>query len=258
MARRVRAWNGRARAPPARADSTGTFTLRQVLGYPFVATIASSDGANAIAWALDERGVRNVWIARGPDYRAVKLTSNTADDGQEIANLLVSRDGRTVVYTRGGDHDANWSESLDPDPAANPVQQFVQVWSIVPADGTSAPKLLGNGDSPAISPDGKTVAFVRDGAVWSAPADGSSAAKQLFFDRGQASDLQWSPSGDALAFVSGRGDHGFIGDLHERADADPLHGSVDRQRLRCRAGRPTERASRFRAYRATAGRLKIS
>ena len=198
-------------APPARADSTGTFTLRQVLGYPFVATIASSDGANAIAWALDERGVRNVWIARGPDYRAVKLTSNTADDGQEIANLLVSRDGRTVVYTRGGDHDANWSESLDPDPAANPVQQFVQVWSIVPADGTSAPKLLGNGDSPAISPDGKTVAFVRDGAVWSAPADGSSAAKQLFFDRGQASDLQWSPSGDALAFVSGRGDHGFIG-----------------------------------------------
>ena len=86
----------------------------------------------------------------------------------------------------------------------------MQVWSVATSGGV--PKLLGDGDAPAISPDGARVAFVsKDGAVMIAPIDGSVAAKRLFFDRGQDNELQWSPDGSALAFVSMRTDHSFIG-----------------------------------------------
>ena len=40
----------------------------------------------------------------------------------------------------------------------------------------SAPKLLGEGDDPAIAPDGTRVAFVRDRRIWLAPIDGSKQA----------------------------------------------------------------------------------
>ena len=93
------------------------------------------------------------------------------------------------------------------------------VWSVSTQGG--APKLLGGGDAPAISPDGKRVAFTNDGAVTIAPIDGSAAAKRMFFDRGQDSDLRWSPDGSSLAFVSTRdGDHSFIGIY--RNDATPI------------------------------------
>ncbi len=53
-----------------------------------------------------------------------------------------------------------------------------------------------------------------------APVDGGTPAKRLFFDRGQDSDLHWSPDGTALAFVSTRTDHSFIGIY--RNDATPI------------------------------------
>ena len=114
-----------------------------------------------------------------------------------------------MVYVRGGDHDENWPQPLEPNPASSPVQPQEQVWSVATTGGAS--KLLGDGDAPAISPDGTRVAFVsKDGAVMIAPIDGSAPAKRMFFDRGQDSELQWSPDGSALAFVSTRTDHSFI------------------------------------------------
>lgn len=64
------------------------------------------------------------------------------------------------------------------------------------------------------------MAYTSDGAVLIAPIDGAAAAKRLFFDRGQDSDLHWSPDGSALAFVSTRTDHSFIGIY--RNDSTPL------------------------------------
>ena len=185
------------------------FTLAQILNYPFPSAPVRDPKGTAIAYTLDTQGVRAIWFARAPDFTPKELFSSGGDDGQELSNLVISSDDAHVVYVRGGDHDENWPQPLEPNPASSTVQPQEQVWSVATSGG--APKLLGDGDAPAISPDGARVAFTNGGAVMIAPIDGSIAAKGLFFDRGQDSELQWSPDGSALAFTSDRKDHSFVG-----------------------------------------------
>ncbi|MBC5827932.1 MAG: PD40 domain-containing protein, partial [Candidatus Eremiobacteraeota bacterium] len=187
------------------------FSLSQVLSFPMpLALVASPDG-HSVAYVLDDRGVRTLWYAQAPAFVPRELWNSGADDGQEITNVSVSKDEKYVVYVRGGSHDANWVTRPWPDPDNNPKEQHLAVMSIPTAGGD--PKTLGEGDAPVIAPDGATVTFLHDpdDAVWSAPINAGSAASRLFFDRGQDSELQYSPDGKALAFTSGRGDHSFIG-----------------------------------------------
>ncbi len=195
------------------------FTLVQLLSYPFPEALVRDDRGTAVAYALDTQGVRTIWFARAPAWSPAQLFSSGGDDGQEITNLAISAGDSRVVYVRGGDHDANWPLPLQPDAASSPQQPQMQVWSVT-TSGSAIPKLLGDGDAPAISPDGTRVAFTNGGAVMVSPIDGSGAARRLFFDRGQDSDLQWSPNGSGLAFVSTRTDHSFIAIY--RSDATPL------------------------------------
>jgi len=194
------------------------FTLAQVLSYPFPSAPVRDANGTAIAYALNTQGVRTIWFARAPDFVPKQLFTSSADDGQELSNVAISGDDSHVVYVRGGDHDANWTVPLAPGPASMPAQPQMQVWSVSPSGGGAA--LLGAGDAPAISPDGKRVVFTNGGAVMVAPVDGGVAARRLFFDRGEDSELHWSPDGSALAFVSTRTDHSFIGIY--RNDATPI------------------------------------
>lgn len=187
------------------------FSLTSLLSYPYPSNLTSGADGKTIAYTLNERGVRNVFVANAPDYTPRMVTNYTADDGQELTNLKISSDGKYVVYVRGGDHDSNWPAPVPPNAALNPSAQQMEVWS-VPLATPAKPISLGSGDAPAISPDNKRVAFLAaDQSVMSASLDGSVKADRLFFDEGQDSDLQWSPDGSALAFVSTRTDHSFIG-----------------------------------------------
>ena len=185
------------------------FTLAQILSYSFPSAPVRDLRGDAIAYSLDTQGIRSLWFARDPDFVPKRIFTSAADDGQELSDFAISGDGAHVVYVRGGDHDANWPVPLQPGPGSMTQQPQMEVYCVATAGG--APKLLGAGDAPAISPDGNRVAYTQDGAVMAAPIDGSAAAKRLFFDRGQDSDLRWSPDGSSLAFVSTRSDHSFIG-----------------------------------------------
>ncbi len=193
------------------AQTPGPFTLAQVLGYPYPSEMVAAPTGTAVAWVLNEHGARNVWTASAPDWTPRRLTDDARDDGQEITQLTFSHDGTTLVYVRGGDHDENWPApgNLAPDPAHDPIQPKIQIWAVGTAGG-SPPKLLADGDHPAISPRGDVVAFVRAGQIWSVPLDGSKTATQLCFARGENGQLTWSPDGGRLAFVSNRGDHSFV------------------------------------------------
>jgi dipeptidyl aminopeptidase/acylaminoacyl peptidase len=193
----------------AAQPSATPFTVEQVKAYPFPNELTTAATGSRIAWAFNERGLRNVWVAEGPEFRARRLTNYLADDGQELTSLSISRDGRFVVYVRGGEHGSNWDDSVAVNPSSSPVAPKVQIFSVAFAGG--APTLLAEGDEPVISPKGDRVAFVRERAVWVVPVDGSTPARRLFTARGDNGSPEWSPDGRRLAFVSARGDHSFVG-----------------------------------------------
>lgn len=184
------------------------FSLEQILSYPFPMALVPSGDGQTIAYEINQRGHRSVWIARAPAFQPQRIADYSNDDGQSVSSLQLSHDGSRMVYTHGN------SEN----PSLNVHQPAPHVWSIDTATGTQTD--LGDGYAPALASDGSRVAFLRAGGVWSAPANGSAPAARLFYDAGHDRDLQWSPQSNALAFVSTRDDHAFIGVYH--GDDKPL------------------------------------
>ena len=217
-----------ALACAACACAQNSFTLEQVMSAPFPSAPVASPTGGKIAWVYNARGVRNIWVAEPPEYRGHSATAYTGDDGQEISELQWTPDARQIVYVRG--EAANGAGEY-PNPTNDPKGAEQEVWVVAleGAPAEKAPRLIGEGNQPAVSPKGGRVTFVRKGQVWSAPLDGKEKAEQLIHARGQNGGLQWSPDGARLAFVSSRGNHSFVGVYDAAAKTvHYLDASVDR------------------------------
>ncbi|MEO5587941.1 MAG: S9 family peptidase, partial [Gemmatimonadaceae bacterium] len=183
-------------------------SVREIDGAPFAATIVSAPAANAVAFVLNARGVRNIWVTDSTRATARMVTAFTQDDGQDITSLAFSADGRTLFFVRGGG--AN-SAGENPNPNSDPAGAEQAIWS-VKLDGSPARRMT-DGAAPTPAPVGPNVAFLRRGAVYLANSQGDSvrAANPLFRMRGSAGSLRWSPNATQIAFVSNRGTHSFVG-----------------------------------------------
>jgi dipeptidyl aminopeptidase/acylaminoacyl peptidase len=206
--RRLLAFLAVVLAVPLSAQRPG-FSLGQVRSYPYPTELTAAATGARIAWAVNEQGRRNIYVAEGPEFTARRLTNYLLDDGQELSSVVLSPDGRYVLYVRGGDHGSNWDDDVPVNVTTSPVAPRMQLISVAFEGGE--PKVLGEGEELAVSPRSDRVAFTRGGQIWTAPLDGSAPAKQLFTVRGTTGEPQWSPDGTRVAFVCNRVDHAFVG-----------------------------------------------
>src|SRR5262249_5509679 len=85
------------------AITVGANSIEQYLNAPFASELTASPNGGKVAWVLNEKGARNIWVAAAPDYKGRRLTNYTQDDGNDLGELAWSADGNTIVFTRGGE-----------------------------------------------------------------------------------------------------------------------------------------------------------
>ena len=182
------------------------FSLKQVMSAPFPSELTVSHNAGKVAWVLDENGARNIWVAEGPDYKGRRLTKFTADDGQEIAQMSWTPDGRSLIYVRGGDFETHRD---NPNPASSPDAVEQAIW-IAPLTGEAARK-ISEGNDPVLSPKGDRIVFLKNNQIWSVALAQDAKPAQLIHAKGRPGMMRWSADGTRIVFINNRTDHAIVG-----------------------------------------------
>ena len=136
-------------------------TIEQFLMPGTPTEVVAAKKAERIAWTAYEHGLRNVYTAAAPAFAPVRLTNVTKDDGVELSDISVSDDGAVVVFVRGTQPNR---EGWVANPTANPAGAERTIWA-ARTTGGGAWK-LGEGTTPALSPNGRTVAYAKDGQIY--------------------------------------------------------------------------------------------
>ena len=165
--------------------------------------------------------------------RISQLTANPADD--RVRAAAISRDGKYLAFSdetgfylrqidTGETHliplpSGALAESLSwfPDSAhlivaLTGLAQSPSLWEISTLGG-SPRKLLDNARSPAVSPEGKQIAFITGQSmrnqVWLMAADGEQSHKLVGEQGDFFGSLAWSPDGTRIGYIRGRLSNAF-------------------------------------------------
>ena len=188
-------------------------TMAQFMSAAWPEELVAARKAERIAWIANDKGMRNVYTAAAPGFKPVRVTSYLQDDGVTTTQLAISDDGATVTFTRGA---AKNRDDWVANPDAKPEGVERAIW----AARTAAPGVswrLAEGADGVLSPDGRYVAYAKDGEIYRVPT--AQAARTTDVDKGLKpyvriwgvnSNPVWAPNGRKLAFVSRRTDHSFI------------------------------------------------
>jgi dipeptidyl aminopeptidase/acylaminoacyl peptidase len=189
-----------------------SFTLEKVMGVPFPYGLTSASHAPRVAWVFDNKGERNIWVADAPGFVPRQVTHYKGDEGQAIASVRLTPDGKAIVYARGSETN---KEGTSANPQSLTRMPKQQAWAVSASGGEA--RLLGDVgcnqegcEDLQISPDGKNVVWSGKKHLWIAPIDGKKKAEQLDELLGESETPRWSPDGKRIAFRSNRKDHSFI------------------------------------------------
>ena len=112
---------------------------------------------------------------------------------RELSDVQLSPDGKQVAFV------------ITEPATSNTEPRVSNIWTM-PTDGSESPRRLiqglSNTGSPRWSPDGKTLAFLSEGAQVYLLAVGDSTAVQLTSVPGGVEDFEWSPDSKMIAFVA--------------------------------------------------------
>ena len=197
------------------SSSAQNLPLEQFLSHPVAANLAASPSGRLLAWSVNDRGKRNIFVANSEGTARVRqLTQYQEDDGQELSDLLFSHDEKYLIYVRGGSSNRYGQH---PNPASLPEVVEQSIW-LVAVDNPSTPRKLANGSNPVHYPTESKILITQAGKLFSIALSGDARPEPLFHTRGNVQDYSFSGSGKQLVFSSHRGDHSFIGvyDLQEK------------------------------------------